>query len=116
MEENTSTNGKTTIAPDVLLNIATLTALSTDGVSRMSSPPGGVSRLWKRGHQNEGVRIEIVDSNVNIDLFVILKPEMNVRQISRNLQKAVSRAISEMVGMTPGKINVHVEDIDFEEV
>jgi uncharacterized alkaline shock family protein YloU len=32
------------------------------------------------------------------------------------VQKAVSRAISEMVGMEPGKINIHVEDIDFEEI
>lgn len=115
MDETTSTNGKTTIAPDVLLNIATLTALGVEGVSRMSSPPGGVSRLWKRGHQQEGVRIEIIETTVNVDLFVILKPEVNVRQVSRNVQKSVSRAISEMVGMTPGKINIHVEDIDFEE-
>ena len=115
MDEGTPTNGKTTIAPDVLLNIATLTTLSTDGVSRMSSPPGGVKRLWKRGHQHEGVRIEILENVVNVDLFVILKPEVNVRQVSREVQKAVARAISEMVGMDPGKINIHVEDIDFEE-
>lgn len=115
-ESNTPTNGKTTIAPDVLLNIATLTTLSTEGVSRMSAPPGGVRRLWQRGHQSEGVRIEIFENTVNVDLFVILKPEVNVRQVSRNVQKAVSRAISEMVGMAPGKINIHIEDIDFEEV
>ncbi len=115
MEDSKPTNGKTTIAPDVLLNIASLTALSTDGVSRLSSPPGGVSRLWKRGHQQEGVRIEVIEATVNVDLFLILKPEVNVRQVSRNVQKEVSRAISEMVGMTAGKINIHVEDIDFAE-
>ena len=70
------------------MNIATLTALSTDGISRMSSPPGGVSRLWQRGHQQEGVRIEIVANTVNVDLFLILKPEVNVRQVSRNVQKS----------------------------
>lgn len=115
MDEGTPTNGKTTIAPDVLLNIATLTTLSTDGVSRMSSPPGGVKRLWQRGHQQEGVRIEILENTVNVDLFVILKPDYNVRQVSREVQKAVSRAISEMVGMESGRININVEDIDFEE-
>jgi uncharacterized alkaline shock family protein YloU len=116
MEEGKTTNGKTTIAPDVLLNIASLTTLSTDGVSRLSSPPGGVSRLWTRGHQQEGVRIEIAETTVNVDLFVILKQDVNVRQVSRNIQQSVSRAISEMVGMTSGNINVHIEDIDFEEV
>ena len=115
MDDTTPANGKTTIAPDVLLNIASLTALSTDGVSRLSSPPGGVSRLWQRGHQQDGVRIEINEGTVNVDLFLILKPEVNVRQVSRNVQKSVARSISEMVGMTAGKINIHVEDIDFEE-
>jgi uncharacterized alkaline shock family protein YloU len=115
MEEGTPPSGKTTIAPDVLLNVATLTTLSTEGVSRMSTPPGGVNRLWQRGHQNEGVRIEILENTVNVDIFLILKPEVNVRQVSRNVQKSVSRAIAEMVGMEPGKINIHVEDIDFED-
>ncbi len=116
MEEGTPTNGKTTIAPDVLLNVASLTTLSTDGVSRLSTPPGGVNRLWTRGHQSEGVRIEILDDTVNVDLYLILKPDVNVRQVSRNVQKSVSRAIAEMVGMKPGKINIHIEDIDFEEI
>ena len=32
-----------------------------------------------------------------------------------NIQKEVARAISEMVGMEPGQINVHIEDIDYDE-
>jgi uncharacterized alkaline shock family protein YloU len=116
MSEENPQPGKTTIAPDVILDIATLTALSIEGVSRMSTVPGGVNRLWKRGHQADGVRVEIIDSSVNVDLYLILKPEVNVRQVSRKVQKEVSRAISEMVGMVPGRINIHIEDIDFEEI
>ena len=116
MSESTSQPGKTTIAPDVILDIATLTALGIEGVSRMSTLPGGVNRLWKRGHQADGVRVEIIENSVNIDLYLVLKPEVHVRQVSRKVQKEVSRAISEMVGMDPGRINIHVEDIDFEEI
>ena len=116
MDEGTPPGGKTTIAPDVLLNVATLTTLSTEGVSRLSAPPGGVNRLWKRGHQSEGVRIELLEDTVDVDLYLILKPDVNVRQVSRKVQKSVSRAIAEMVGMEPGKINIHIEDIDFEEI
>ncbi len=115
MSESTPPNGKTTIAPDVLLNIATLTAMSVNGVSRMSTVPGGVNRIWQRGHQSDGVRIEIVDDVVHVKLYLILKPEVNIRQVSRNVQKEVSRAISEMIGMKPGKINVHIEDIDYKD-
>ena len=38
---------------------------------------------------------------------------MNVRDISREVQTRVSRAITEMVGMEVGGVNVHIIDIDF---
>jgi len=116
MSESNPQPGKTTIAPDVILDIATLTALGIEGVSQMSALPRGMNRIWKRGHQSDGVRVEIIENCVNVDMYLILKPNVHVRQVSRKVQKEVSRAISEMVGMVPGRINIHIEDIDFEEI
>lgn len=105
--------GKTTIAPEVLLNIARLTTLVVPGVSRMSDVSGGVNRLFQRG-VGEGVRIDIKeDDTVNADLYVILKNDINIRDVSRTIQQKVARSISEMVGMQVGRVNVHVEDIDY---
>lgn len=104
--------GKTTIAPEVLLTIVRMTALSVDGVSNLSTVPGGVNRLFRRGY-DEGVRIEIDEDTVYADLYVILDNDINIRQVSRTLQKQVARAISEMVGMRVGRINIHIEDIDY---
>ena len=105
--------GKTTIAPEVLLTIARLTTLDVTGVSRMSSVPGGVNRLFNRGI-SEGVRIDIKeDDTVFADLFVILENDVNIRDVSREIQHKVARAISEMVGMQVGRVNVHIEDIDY---
>lgn len=108
-------SGRTTISPDVLLSIAALTTLDVEGVCRMCSTPGVVNRILQRGHNNEGVKIEIEGQVVNADIFVILKAEVNIREVSRNIQKEVSRAISEMVGMEPGQINIHIEDIHYGE-
>ena len=108
-----STTGKTTIAPEVLLTIARLTTLDVPGVSRMGSAPGGVNRLFNRG-AGEGVQIEIKDNDaVYADLFVILKSDVNMRDVSRKIQDRVARAVSDMVGMQVGRVNVHIEDIDF---
>ena len=105
--------GKTTIAPEVLLTIARLTTLDISGVSRMSPVPGGVNRLFNRGI-SEGVRIDIrEDDTVFADLFVILQKDVNIRDVSREIQHKVARAISEMVGMQVGRVNVHIEDIDY---
>jgi uncharacterized alkaline shock family protein YloU len=103
----------TTIAPEVLLSIARLTTLSVEGVSRMSTTPGGVNRLLRRGHQNEGVHIEIDQKTVSADIYVYLEKGVAILEVSRNIQKEVARAISDMVGMEVGHINIHIEDIYF---
>ena len=72
--------GKTTIAPEVLHTIARLTALGVDGVSRMATSPNTINRVANK-NDNEGVKIEIKDNTVFVDLFVILKSEENVRVV-----------------------------------
>lgn len=104
--------GKTTVAPEVMLTIAQLTALNVPGVSAMSNMPGGVNRLFKRG-PGEGVRMDIRDDVVYVDLYLVLKKDVNIRDTSRQVQQQVARAISEMVGLSVGRVNIHVEDIDY---
>jgi uncharacterized alkaline shock family protein YloU len=103
MTESTSVPGKTTIALDVLTTIARLTTLSVDGVSR---------RLFHKGLK-DGVRIEVEDDYVYADLYVVLIDDINIRDVSRNIQMKVARAISDMVGMQVGQVNIHIEDIDY---
>jgi len=105
--------GTTTIAPEVLNTIARLTTLDVPGVSRMCIDPPGMSRLFKRNYM-EGVRVEVKDDQVFVDIYVILQKDVNMREVSRNIQQQVSRAIEEMVGMQAGWVNVHIEDIDYE--
>ena len=103
--------GITTIAPEVLQTIARLTALESPGVSRMSPTPGAVSRL-RRG-ASEGVLLDIQDDFVTADLYIVVKNGVNMREVSRNVQQNVSRSISDMVGLQVGRVNIHIEDIDF---
>jgi uncharacterized alkaline shock family protein YloU len=109
----TNTQGKTTVSPDVLITITRLSALSVSGVSGLAQVPGGVNRLFKRGI-GDGVRIEVKDNVVRADLYLILKPDVNIREVSRNVQNQVARALQEMVGMDIGGIEIHIEDIDME--
>ncbi len=104
-------SGKTTIAPDVLVSIARLTTLSVPGVSRLALIPGAVS-LFRR-EMSEGVQISVENNTVYADLYVVLRRDVNVRDVSHAIQHQVARAISEMVGMEVGKVNVQVEDIDY---
>ena len=112
-DKDYNAEGKTTVAPDVLLTIARLTTLGVAGVSRLSIVPSNAARLFTRGHIGEGIVIEIRDSSVHTDIYVILKSGFNVQDISRKIQIEVSRAISEMVGMPISAVNIHIEDIEY---
>jgi uncharacterized alkaline shock family protein YloU len=106
--------GKTTVSPDVLISIARLSALGVPGVSHMAPISGGVNRLFRKG-ANEGVRIEVEEDTVFADIYLVLKQDVNIREVSRNVQQQVTRAMQEMVGMDVGHVDIHIEDIDYEE-
>jgi uncharacterized alkaline shock family protein YloU len=106
--------GKTTVSPDVLISIAKLSAMGVQGVSRMAPISGGVNRLFRKG-ANEGIRIEVEEDTVFADIYLVLKENVNIREVSRNVQQQVTRAIQEMVGMDVGHVDIHIEDIDYEE-
>jgi len=103
--------GKITIAPEVLITIARLNTLNIPGVSSLAVNTGGVNRWFDKG-LSEGVHIDVEDNKVYADIFVILKPDTNVIDTSHAIQHQVARAISEMVGMEVGKVNIHVEDVE----
>jgi uncharacterized alkaline shock family protein YloU len=107
--------GKVTIAPDVLLTIVRLAALSIPGVTRMSgSLTGSVDRFLGRAHIGEGVRIEIEDDLVSVELHIIVEAKANMLKLGRTIQTEVARAISEMVGMSVRQINVYIDNVEAE--
>jgi uncharacterized alkaline shock family protein YloU len=104
--------GSTTISPEVLHKIARLTALSVQGVSRMATGRNSLEQLFNRDEYS-GVAIKLKGDQVFVDIYVILMSNFNVRDVSREIQSRISRAISEMVGMEVGGVTIHVMDIDF---
>lgn len=103
---------KTTISLEVLHKITRLTTLSVQGVNRMASTRGRLNQLFDQV-ESQGVKIVLRDNQVFADVYVVLMSDMNVRDIAREIQERVSRAIIEMVGMDVGGVNVHIMDIDF---
>jgi uncharacterized alkaline shock family protein YloU len=114
MEQDTRPPGNTTVAPDVLVEIARMAALKVEGVSAMAPVSGGVNRLFRRGIV-DGARIIVENDVVSADLYIILENGVNIRNTSRTVQKKVTRAITEMVGMDVAEVNIHIENIAYEE-
>lgn len=112
MAEEIRSPGKTTIAPDVLLSIARLTTLDVAGVSHMYVQ-AQMNEIFQRGQRSGGVRVVVENGKVDADLHVVLDQDVNIRRVSRAIQQEVARAITEMVGLEVGEINVHIEDVNF---
>ena len=110
MSEYNRPPGKTTVAPEVLTTIARMAALGVPGVQGMAPVSGGVNRLFRHGAE-EGVRIILHENTVTADIYLIVKDDVNIREVGRNVQKQVARAIQEMVGMDVAQIDIHIEDI-----
>ncbi len=108
MEENL---GTVTVAPEVLLSLVRLTALATPGVARLAPTfQGGVKRLFG-GKAAEGIEIEIEDHTVSIDVYIVAEPDAQMLHLGQTLQREITRAIHDGIGMPVKEINIHIEDV-----
>jgi len=100
--------GTVIISPAVLSAIARLTTLSVPGVVRMASR--GVSRLLGV-HGDDGVKVQVTDEAVVLDIHVVAAAGVNLLQLSREIQHAVTRAVHDIVGMAVREVNIHIVDV-----
>ena len=108
MEENL---GTVTVAPEVLLSLVRLTTLATPGVSRLAPNfPTSVRRLFG-GKVTEGIAVEVEDSSASINLYIVAEPDVQMLALGQTLQREISRAVQDVVGMPVKEINVHIEDV-----
>lgn len=106
-------SGRTTVSPHVLMAIARMAALGVPGVATVGRPAS--SRGYQRGaHMKSGVLLVTQDDQISGDMHLIIKSGVNVREVCRNVQEQVARALQEMAGMTVAGLDIHVEDIDYD--
>ncbi len=103
-----------TIAPSVLITIARQAALAEEGVAYMGTIPVDVGRLLRGNPMAGGVILEITDRMVAVDLYLVLKPGKPMQAVAQAVQRNVKRSIEELVGMQVSRVNIHIEDVDYD--
>ncbi len=98
--------GRITVAPQVLETIARLTTLAVPGVARLV-PARGMRRIVR----HDGVEIEVSGNSVRVELHIVTEPDVNMLNVSHQIQAEVTRAIQDMVGMEVQSVDVHIEDV-----
>ena len=104
--------GRVTIAPEVLVTIARLTAQSIEGVAQLCHQigPRNLDRLLGRVTGGGGVQVTIADDAVRVNVHIVVEPNVDMRNVSIKIQEAVTRAIQDMVGMRVAAVNIHIQD------
>ena len=108
MEENL---GKVTIAPNVLVTIVQKTTVAESGVAQLSNAVPGVKRWLGLHTVGRGVEVAVVDDRVTTDVYLVARRGFDLLQMGRKLQKEITRAINDIVGMDVREVNIHIEDI-----
>ena len=100
--------GEVQIADEVVTIIAGLAATEVDGVASMA---GNITNelVSKLGMKNlsKGVKVEIVDSVVSVDLTLNIEYGMNILETSKKVQEKVKAAIENMTGLEVADVNIH---------
>ena len=112
----TDTDGNIKISSDVVSTIAAIAATETPGVAEMyTSIPGAIAeKLGARKNPSKGVKVEIADNNVVVDLYIVIKYGFKIRRVSESVQESVKNNIETMTGLTVSSVNIHVEGVTFE--
>ena len=100
IEHDNSDLGEVQISNDVLAVISAMAAMEVDGVVAMAGNITAelVSKLGMK-KLSKGVRVDVVDNTVMVDLSIILRINENIVTISKKVQDKVKTTVENMTGM-----------------
>jgi len=105
--------GNIHISEDVLAVISSAAALEVEGVSSLA---GGrdITELLGKKNMTRGVRIQVDDDGVQIDMAVMIKYGYTLKDVACAVQEAVATNVESMSSLTVKCVNVTVGGVTFE--
>ncbi|RCW50538.1 Asp23/Gls24 family envelope stress response protein [Halanaerobium sp. MA284_MarDTE_T2] len=113
-KKNYEEKGKIKIADEVVSIITGLAATEVEGVVGMSGGiAGGIADLLGRKNLSKGVKVEVTEETVEVDIFVIIEYGNSIPEVAWEIQNNVKQAIEGMTGLDVKSVNVHVQGVNF---
>lgn len=115
---NTLTDtGKVDIDRDILLSIINLATKEISGVESLTNAYMSWFKRNLTKPKSEGVSIKFEGNNVlKVDVYIRVYIGYSVPDIAFRVQENIKNSLSSMVGIKPGKINVHVYGVNCDKV
>ena len=105
--------GNVKISDDVVAIIAGVAATEIPGVTSMSGGiTGGFSEMLGMKNLSKGVKVELKDNDVVIDLFITVEYGKNISEIGKNVQQNVKNSVETMTELNVVEVNVNIQGVN----
>lgn len=105
--------GTISIENEVIARIAGLTAVDCYGIVGMAAKnmKDGLVQLLKRESLTKGIRIDVNEEQISIDLHIIVEYGTNITAIAENIISTVKYKVETVCGIAVEQVNVFVEGV-----
>jgi len=76
-----------------------------------SSFAGGIKQVLSRKDIHKGIKVEIENNSVKIDISIIAKYGCSIHEVAKNLQYNVKDEVEKMTGLKVKKVNIIVQNL-----
>lgn len=107
-------SGNVKISEEVIATISQIAVSEVEGIIGTGSSLAGEIKqiLSKKTMTGKGVKVEISESDVTIDINVIVKYGTKIPEAAWEIQENVKKNVESMTGLSVCKVNVHVTGIE----
>lgn len=116
MSEDKEDLGNVEISPEVIEVIAGIAASEVDGVAalRGNFASGVAERLGRKSSHGKGVKVEMTDEGVSIDLFIATNYGVSIPDVGKKMQENVVQTLKNMTAIDVVKVDIHIVGVQFE--
>lgn len=110
-------SGNVKISEEVIATISQIAVSEVEGIIGTGGSFAGEIKqiLSKKTMTGKGVKVQINETEVTIDINVIVKYGTKIPEAAWEIQESVKKNVESMTGLTVCKVNVHVTGIETED-
>ena len=102
------------IADDVIAVVAEIATLEVDGIVGTTAGKGDIMQALSGKKRPKGVKVEVAEDEVFIDLGVVVKYGAKIQKICKEAQEKVKNSVETMTGLNVVSVNIHVVGVHFD--
>ena len=112
MDEEKNIDQEINVANEVVATIAGMAVSKVDGVAKMAGGfTEGLKAISGKKQMSRGIKVEAEGENVKIEINIIVRYGVNIKEVGQNIQTKVKEEVENMTGNKVEKIVVNVQGV-----